>query len=444
MTDTLNGSRRLEWLRRQRDSAMADIEAITDKASDEDRDLTESEDKTCEARRSRITGLDKDIEVEAELAQRSATYAGLVANIGPPTHETGLAVQRSLAPEPPVYADPGSYLVDFLTRSDNQEARQRIERYHQRAVAHQTTAQNPGLLPTPILEPVFIQYTQRRPAIEATTRRPLPAGGKTFQRPKISQHTLAGAQTAEKAELPSRTLNVDPVTVTKSTYGGVVNLSWQDRDWTDPAIMNLLVSDLAGAYALATDAAFCTYFTTAVVATQAIATPDGKGVLGAIYAAAGDVYAATNALPDTLWVAPDVWGSLGSMVDGSGRQLFPTVNPQNALGNIQPTSISGTVAGIRMVVDRNLAAGTAIIGDSTYVETYETVGGQVSVIEPDVLGTKLAFYGYMAWLVLEPTAFVKITGVPPLPFAADNGGSTQSGSHTSSRSMGPGQPAKGK
>jgi HK97 family phage major capsid protein len=434
MPETMSGSRRLEWLRRQRDTAFADVESITERAADQDRDLTDSEEETCQARRSRIASLDDDIKVEVELAERSATYAGLVANVGPPTHETPTqAVQRSNTPEPPVYEDPGSYLVDFLLRSESPEARQRMERYHQRAVAHQTTAQNPGLLPTPILGPVFIQATQRRPAVEATTRRPLPGAGKTFQRPKISQHTLAGPQSAEKAELPSRPLTVDPVTVTKATYGGAINLSWQDRDWTDPAIMNLLVSDLAAAYAQATDAAFCTYFAGAVTGTGTIDdSSSGEAWLSGIYGGAGDIYSVTNALPDALWVSPDVWGTLGSMVDGSGRPMFPTVGPMNALGNIQPTNMGGSVAGMRLVVDRNLAAGTAILGDSTYVETYETVGGQVSVTEPSVLGTQMAFYGYMAWLVLEPTAFVKFTITAPVAAGTQSGGGGQTSSHSSS------------
>jgi HK97 family phage major capsid protein len=419
-TETLPGSKRLDWLKRQRDQAMADVEAITDKATDEDRNPSEAEERTLLERRARIESLDQDLEVEVQMVKRSAQYADLTDGIGSPPErvERGELVQRA-APQDQTYETPGAYLVDYLTRSENPEARARFDRYLKRAVAHQTTAANPGLLPTPILGPVFTQQNQRRPAIEATTRRPLPGPGKTFQRPKISQYTTAGPQTAEKAELPSRVMQVDPVTVTKSTYGGTINLSWQDRDWTEPAIMDLLVSDLAASYFQATDAAFCTYFVAAVTQTHAIATPDGKGVIQAIYAATGTIYGQTNALPDTLWVAPDVWGSLGSLTDSTGRQLFPTVNPMNAMGSIQPSSMTGSIAGMSLVVDKNLPVGTAILGDSSFVEVYETIGGQVSVIEPSVLGTQMAFYGYIAWLVLDAKAFVKITGVPALPLSSD-------------------------
>jgi hypothetical protein len=413
--DMPEATRRLDWLRRQRDTAAGDVEQITTRAADEDRDLTDAEQSTCIARRSRLEDLDAEIEVEVSVVNRSAQYAELTSGIGgAPERQQVEHVQRNAPAEAPTYATPGAYLVDYCMRASDDAARARFDAYLRAAPAHQTTAQNPGILPVPILEPVFIQQTQRRPAIEATTRRPLPAAGKSFTRPKISQHTLVGPQAAEKGDLATQVMQIDPLTVNKATYGGVVNLSWQDRDWTDPSIMDLLVSDMAGSYAQATDAAFCAYFQGSVTGTIEIGGGSaGSDWLAAIFEGAGGVFAETNALPDTLWVAPDVWGSLGSMVDTTGRPLFPTVSPGNAMGNIQPNSFASSIAGIRMVVDKNFAAGTAILGDSQFIETYETVGGQVSVIEPSVLGTQIAFYGYMAWMNLVPDAFVKLVDVVP-------------------------------
>jgi HK97 family phage major capsid protein len=428
MPTEIAGSKRLDWLKRQMDQALGEVETITNRAVDDDRDLSDAEQRTCEARRSRITELESELEVEADLAQRSASYQGLVAHIGPAQDQPmrGQLVERQNTQQldVPTYNSAGAYLVDFLTRSEDPEAAKRFGRYLERAVQHQTTAQNPGVLPVPILGPVFTEQAARRPAIESATLRPLPGTGKTFQRPKISQYTLAGVQATEKTELASRPMLIDPITVTKGTYGGVVNLSWQDRDWTDPSILDLIVADLAASYANATDAAFVTYFLSTVTQAEALVTPDSKGLLGAIFAATGTIFSQTNTMPDTLWVAPDVWGSLGSMVDTTGRQLFATVNPVNGLGTISPTSMTGSLAGYKLAIDKNLPSGTAVLGDSTYVEVYETVGGQVSAIEPSVLGTQIAFYGYIAWLTLEAKAFVKITGVPVIPFA--NGGPSTS------------------
>lgn len=440
MPTDISGSKRLDWLKRQMDQALGEVETITNRAADDDRDVTDAEQRTCEARRARIVELESELEVEADLAQRSASYQNLVAHIGPAQDQPirGQLVERQQngGLDVPTYDSPGAYLVDFLTRSEDPEAAQRFSRYLERAVQHQTTAQNPGLLPVPILGPVFTAQAGRRPAIESATLRPLPGTGKTFQRPKINQYTLAGLQATEKAELASRPMLIDPITVTKGTYGGVVNLSWQDRDWTDPAIMDLLVADLAASYANVTDAAFVTYFLSTVTQTEALATADSKGLLGAIFAATGTIFSQTNTMPDTLWVAPDVWGSLGAMVDTTGRQLFATVNPVNGLGTINPQSMTGSLAGYRLAIDKNLPSGTAVLGDSTYVEVYETIGGQVSAIEPSVLGTQIAFYGYIAWLTLEPKAFVSITGVPVIPFSGGNGngnGGTPATAHSKAK-----------
>lgn len=401
---------RIEWLQRQRAIAAADVEAITDHATDEDRDLTEAEQRTCEMRRSRVEQLDSELEIEVQSLERAKRFAELTADVGTEIH-TGEVVRRSRESTPVLheYKSPGEYLTDFCMRAKDERARNRFDTYV-RALAHQITTENPGIIPTPIVGPVIAQANERRPALLAATMRPLPSAGKTFQRPMISQHTLAGLQAAEKAELPSQPMKIDPVTVTKATYGGAVNLSWQDRDWTDPAIMDLLVADLANAYAKQTDMGFCTYFLGTVTQTQGVTDPtDGGDWLSAIYAAAATVYAGGNNLPDTIWVSTDVWAMLGSLFDLNGRPLFPTVGPGNSMGNLSPTSFGGSVGGIRLVVDAHFPAKTAVVGDSTKVEVYEQIGGQVSAIEPSVLGTVVAYYGYIAWLTLLPSAFVKLT-----------------------------------
>jgi hypothetical protein len=220
-------------------------------------------------------------------------------------------------------------------------------------------------------------------------------------------------------------MKIDPLTVTKATYGGYVNLSFQNRDWTDPAILDLLVADLAAMYANQTDNAFCDYFEAAITQTTPVTDPTvAQDWLTALYTGASMVYAADNSYPDTLWVSPNVWAHLGAMVDGSGRPLFTSISPQNTVGDTSPTSFSSSVAGLRMVVDANFPTNTAILGDSRLVETYEQIGGQVSATEPSLLGVNIAYYGYVAWIVTKPTGFVQFAAVIPPPLAADpqNGG----------------------
>ena len=46
---------------------------------------------------------------------------------------------------------------------------------------------------------------------------------------------------------------IEKVPVTAETYGGYVNVSRQDIDWTQPGIMDIIINDLAGQYAIQTE-----------------------------------------------------------------------------------------------------------------------------------------------------------------------------------------------
>ena len=48
-------------------------------------------------------------------------------------------------------------------------------------------------------------------------------------------------------------MTIGKVPVTADTYGGYVNVSRQDIDWTQPAIMDIVINDLAGQYAIETE-----------------------------------------------------------------------------------------------------------------------------------------------------------------------------------------------
>ena len=96
------------------------------------------------------------------------------------------------------------------------------------------------------------------------------------------------------------------------------------------------------------------------------------------------------------------------MMDDSGRPLFPTLAPSNAPGTASADAFSMNPVGLRLVVSSNLAEGSLIVGASRYFEVFENVGGALSATHPDVLGTTVAYYGFMAQLVTLGGAFVKL------------------------------------
>ena len=99
------------------------------------------------------------------------------------------------------------------------------------------TTDTPGILPTPILGPVYNNFRGLRPVVDAIGVKAMPGGGKVFIRPEVTTHTSMAVQSAENAALQSGTYVVYNNQVTKAAYGGYVTISEQDLDWTDPNVL---------------------------------------------------------------------------------------------------------------------------------------------------------------------------------------------------------------
>lgn len=310
----------------------------------------------------------------------------------------------------PAYASPrlpdlGTYLYAAANRDRDPQSWESVTA----ALAEQKLADNTGIVPAPIVGPIVDTALALRPFVNAVPNRAMPAAGKQFSRPKVTAHTSVGAQSSELAELSSHVLTVGSLTVTKATYGGALRLSVQDRDFTDPAVLPLLVEDMVKQYAVSTDNAAADAFVTAVTDTVTLAAnATVDTVIAAIYTAASQVNGSINQLPDTIFASPDQWARLGSLVDTSKRPVFPNLAPQNAGGQMNAGSFSANPLGLNLVVDSNFASGTLIVGRAEYTECWEQPGGQLQVALPGTLGFELSYYGYFASLTTEATAFRKL------------------------------------
>jgi HK97 family phage major capsid protein len=423
----------IERLERQRDGALATIDGILERLNDEDREPTEIEQQTLTDARQTLERAQSSTTEWTELLETRAGGDEIRNRVHGALARSGQAQgTRRVEREPErlevteIWRSAGEYAADYViahghdlgygSERDAERARQRFERARALDRADQTTGDTPGLLPTPILGPVVTFLPTVRPFLGSIASRPMPASGKTFSRPVVAQHTTVGPQSAEKVALPSQKMTINPLQVTKGTYGGTLDISFQDRDWTDPAILQIVIEDLAAEYAYATDAAACTAFKAAVTATIALADATQPAAwLGAIYSAASSIAASTaNRLPDTLWVSTDVWRALGMLSDTQGRPLFPVLGPINADGTMQPGEWAANPFGLRLIVDNNLGVKTAIVGLSSATEYYEQIGGLVSITEPSILGYQVAYYGYFASATPAPSAFrsIVITTMP--------------------------------
>jgi hypothetical protein len=190
----------------------------------------------------------------------------------------------------------------------------------QAAAGDIVTTDTPGLLPVPVLGPVFQDLNFIRPVVAAVGARAMPNGGasKTFVRPTITTHTSVAAQSSELAAASATTMVIASNSVTKTTLAGQVTLSIQDVDFTDPASLNIILNDLVGEYLIASDnvaADAITAGATASGATWSVTAGDPSTLISAIYTSAYNILLATNFLPDHIFVAPGVWQALGAQLD---------------------------------------------------------------------------------------------------------------------------------
>lgn len=279
------------------------------------------------------------------------------------------------------------------------------------------TENTPGLLPVPVVGNVFESLNYIRPVVAAVGARAMPDGGnqKTFIRPTWTTHPSVAAQASELGTVSATSPVIASNVVSKSTLSGSVTLSVQDIDFTSPAAMGIILQDLAGQYMLASDNVAADAITAGASAsgsTWTVTANDPSSLIAALYDAATDILSASNFLPDTIFVDPTVWKSMGGQLDAEKRPVFPYTGAAglmgvNGMGTANITQMSTfNPLGLRLVVDKNFASGTMVVAKSNAIEFYEQIRGLMSVEAPTTLGRTFSYYGYCATFIAD-SALVK-------------------------------------
>ena len=267
-----------------------------------------------------------------------------------------------------------------------------------------------GVLPTPIVTPVYNGLRGLRPVVDAIGPKAMPAAGKVFIRPRVSTHTTIGASNGENVALDDGTFVVEDLQVTKSVFGGYVTVSEESIDWSSPEVLGLILDDMARQYAKQTDnvcadnlvsgASNTTNFTVASIA-------DPAEWARWVYVAAEEILSATDYLPTHLFLSPNMWRQLGLLVDTADRPLFPQAGPMDSFGSMSPTGSPAAAFGMTVVVDSNFANDTVIVGQPDGFEIFEQQKGAISTSEASTLSRTLAFRGYLATLMIDAGKFRK-------------------------------------
>lgn len=385
------------------------IESNNERAMNEERDLHQMElEQNIEAR--------KRIEVAAvHIAEAQAASGRIIearrkaGDVADEMARLRAAVDGGRAVE---YRSAGEWLVDFYAGwQGDRKARERME-LSMRTADHQLTDDNLGVIPDPIVGPIVNRIDAARPIISALGVSPLP--GWNFHRPRVTQHTEvalqtdgASAPTTQKVELASQKMLIERVPVEAATYGGYVNVSRQNIDFSSPNIFDIIVDDMAAQYAITTEEVAADLI--AGVATTPVdypLNPTDAELASAIWEAAGVAYAAMKGAGGlVLLVAPDRLGAVGP--------LFAPYGPQNQQGTGFLASgfgqgPIGTVAGVPVVMSAALDSGEMFLANTAAVEFYEQRVGALQVTEPSVLGVQVAYAGYFAGVVLTAGGVVPL------------------------------------
>jgi hypothetical protein len=110
-----------------------------------------------------------------------------------------------------------------------------------------------GIMPMPILSPIYSGLRGLRPVVDAIGVRAMPQSGKVFIRPVITTNTSIGGPQTENNTITAGTFVVNDVQITKGIYGGYVELSEASVDWSSPEVLGALLEDMQKMYAIATD-----------------------------------------------------------------------------------------------------------------------------------------------------------------------------------------------
>lgn len=383
------------------------VQGMIANAQDAERDLNDTEKSSIVEARSRMTALNDQIgelETTAKLAQDVAQRA----------RNLDLAVttaRRSGGQDPVEYRSTGAYLMDYVAaQGGSKSAMERLEIYT-RAAAHQKTSDNLGVIPDPIMGPVLNFVDSARPLVAALGPRDMPSA--TWYRPKVTQRTSvavqgsAGAAADEKSELVSQKMTITRLTGNAVTYGGYVNVSRQDIDFSSPQMFDVITNDLAAQYAIQTEAALGVALIAGTnnveLTTASGGTPTATELVNALWTAVGNIYTATKGQGRViLAVQPAKLGNWGS--------LFAPVNPQNAQSEGFRAAdfgqgLVGAVSGIPVYVSAGLVSAPAttfgIVMSTAAVEVYEQRIGTLQVTEPSVLGVQVAYAGYFTPMTVE-------------------------------------------
>jgi hypothetical protein len=277
-----------------------------------------------------------------------------------------------------------------------------------RALADQTTASNPGVVPPGWVSTVYGIVDRGRPTITAFGTAPLPASGMDVNWPYFDGDltALVGAQATEKTAITSVKVDIKKGNKALQTLAGGSDISYQLIRRSDPSYRDAYMRIMFAAYAavsnnVAADAA------TAAAATWveydlAGADQTGAELRAALFAASVEVEAATGAPAGFVLAATDAFLAIGAL-----PEVFPAgYGTSNVSGTADAASLRVSITGLPVIHDPYLADGTLIVSNDLAGKWYEDGPMTVAAEDVEKLGQNVAVWGMGAFAAALPKGIV--------------------------------------
>lgn len=425
------------------------VETVLDRAAEETRDLTETEDKNLSDLTERAKALDARIadlrEIQVSHLEAAKLRAEVAATDEP---QEAPAVNRvDVQSEPLTYEENAphsffrdSYAAEFLGDAGAQERLSRHQNEMRYEMRDSGSGNFAGLMVPQYLTGLAAPFLRAgRNTMDVANSIPLPADGLTVNISRLTTGSAVAAQDGDNGAVTEASPDDTLLTVNVRTYSGMLDVSRQSLE-RGTGVDALLTADLVSAYNTKVNSdvingAGSSGTHTGILNTSGIgdvdtddASPTAHETFQKIVKAISTVTAARFQQPDIIIMHPRRWAYICAGLDSSNRPLagVTVATSQNivALGNPGAYGVAaGEIAGVPVVVDAgiptNLGAGTnedaiivAVRSDLVLMEQansplllrYESVGS-------GTLTTRLVVYSYSAFTAgRNPGGICKMQG----------------------------------
>lgn len=333
----------IDEIRATRDQKLAAAQAMVEA---DDFDPTAESYRSLKDEAARLNTQAEHYAEAQEAAQRQAQVDSRLLKLGTPS-SSGVVVGHE-----DVYRPGGqrSFFADmYAARQGDTAAREALDR-HQRALTSATAAGGGGnIIPPQYLASLFAPDAKFGAPVAASFPQYSLANAAPFNLPKQTGSGSIQNQSAENTHPTPVDPTFSQVAVTPVTKVGSNVFSRQLLDGSNPAIDQIIASDLRGELLESNDTLATAALLSAGGATDT-STTDAKTLLQTILKGIPLVYGARKAPADTVYMSPAAFGYLAAALDSTGRPLINAYAPMNAFGAGNTADMVTSIGGLPVIL----------------------------------------------------------------------------------------------